>query len=130
MILTIFIMFPNCSCDSISTVFVSLAACCASGLGNHPTIMLLNGATAVVLFYVAHWQTYITGTLKFGKFDVTEAQVCIMGIHLLSFFFGVEIWQRKVLGGIQLWFLMASFSLCTAFFVLINFCRTFAKGKA
>jgi hypothetical protein len=115
-------------CDSISTVFVSLAACCASGMGNYPSLMLLNGATAVTLFYIAHWSTYITGTLQFGKFDVTEAQCCIMMIHLLTFFFGVDVWQSKILG-FQLWALMATFSLCTAFLVVVNFCRTFAKGK-
>lgn len=115
-------------CDSISTVFVSISACCASGLGNHPTAMFLNCATAIILFYVAHWQTYITGTLRFGKFDVTEAQVCIMGIHVFSFMFGVDAWRMKVLGSIEVWFLMASFSLCTAFLVLVNFCRVFTKG--
>lgn len=114
-------------CDSISTVFVSISACCAAGLGHHPTAMFLNCTTAVVLFYVAHWQTYITGTLRFGKFDVTEAQVCIMMIHLFSFFFGVDAWSTQFMG-VQLWFLMATFSLCTAFFVLVNFCRTFSKG--
>lgn len=89
--------------------------------------MYLNCSCAVVLFYVAHWQTYITGTLRFGKFDVTEAQVCIMMIHIVSFFFGVDAWTTQLLG-VPLWFLMASFSLCTATFVLINFCRIFSKG--
>lgn len=127
--LTSYFWFVLFRCDSISTVFVSIAACCASGLGQHPTAMFLNCATAVILFYVAHWQTYITGTLKFGKFDVTEAQVCIMMIHTFSFVFGVDAWQSRVLGSsVQLWFLMASFSLCTAFFVLVNFCRIFSKG--
>lgn len=115
------------SCDSISTVFVSMSACCAAGLGFHPNWMFLNCTVAVVLFYVAHWQTYITGTLRFGKFDVTEAQVCIMIIHLFSFFFGPSVWQTRFLG-LQLWFLMTSFSTCTAFLVLVNFCRTFSKG--
>lgn len=81
----------------------------------------------MVLFYIAHWQTYITGTLKFGRFDVTEAQMCIMMIHVFSFLFGVDAWQSKVLG-MQLWFIMATFSLVTATFVLINFCRVFSKG--
>ena len=89
--------------------------------------MFLNCITALVLFYIAHWQTYITGTLRFGKFDVTEAQICIMFIHIFSFLFGVEAWHAKVLG-IEFWFLMASFSLCTAFLVLVNFCRVFTKG--
>jgi hypothetical protein len=105
-----------------------MSACCAAGLGFHPTAMFLQCIIAVILFYVAHWQTYITGTLRFGKFDVTEAQCCIMVIHTLSFFFGPGIWSKSVIGGFQLWFFMASFSSCTAFFVLVNFCRTFSQG--
>lgn len=120
------INFP-CRCDSISTVFVSIAACCASGLGNHPNVMFLSCISAVVLFYIAHWQTYITGTLRFGKFDVTEAQVCIIGIHSMTFLLGVDAWHTKI-AGVELWFLMAAFSLTTAFFVLVNFVRILHKG--
>ncbi|CRK95571.1 CLUMA_CG009035, isoform A [Clunio marinus] len=114
-------------CDSISTVFVSISACCASGLGNHPSAMFLNCTIAVILFYVAHWQTYITGTLKFGKFDVTEAQFCIIFIHTMSFFFGIEVWRTKILGT-ELWFGMAIFYISTSFLVLANFCRIFSTG--
>lgn len=89
--------------------------------------MFLNCTTALVLFYVAHWQTYITGTLRFGKFDVTEAQVCIMMIHTVSFLFGAGIWHSRFMS-VELWFFMASFSLVMAFCVLVNFCRTFSKG--
>lgn len=81
----------------------------------------------MVLFYIAHWQTYISGTLKFGKFDVTEAQMCIIMIHTISFLFGVDFWNIQLFG-IQLWFLIASFSLCTATVVLLTFCRVFSKG--
>jgi hypothetical protein len=90
--------------------------------------MYINCTTAMVLFYVAHWQTYITGTLRFGRFDVTEAQVCIMGIHMMSFFFGPQVWHVRAIAGLPFWFIMSAFSCTTAFFVLVNFCRTFSKG--
>lgn len=51
-----------------------------------------------------------------------------MAIHLISFFWGPELWHMRILGGIQLWFLMSSFSLSTAFIVLINFAQTVRKG--
>jgi hypothetical protein len=105
-----------------------MSACCASSLGYHPTMMFINCSVAMILFYVAHWQTYITGTLRFGRFDVTEAQVCIMGIHLMSFLFGSEVWHVRTIAGVQLWFIMSAFSCITAFFVLVNFSRTFSKG--
>lgn len=112
---------------SLLSVFVSMSACCACSLGYHPTMMYIHCTTAMILFYVAHWQTYITGTLKFGKFDVTEAQMCIMGIHLMSFFFGPSVWHTH-LAGIQLWLLMTIFSSCMALVVIVNFCRTLTKG--
>lgn len=50
----------------------------------------------MTLFYCAHWQTYVSGTLRFGKVDVTEAQFTIMGIHMISAFFGSDIWKTEV----------------------------------
>ena len=37
-----------------------------------------------------------TGTLRFGKIDVTEAQYGIIGLHLLTFIFGSNMWQQNV----------------------------------
>lgn len=48
------------------------------------------------LFYTAHWQTYVSGTLLFGKFDVTEAQITIIIMHIISAIFGVSIWSSQV----------------------------------
>lgn len=38
----------------------------------------------------------MSGTLRFGKVDVTEAQVTIMIIQLISAIFGSNIWTTKV----------------------------------
>lgn len=50
----------------------------------------------MTLFYCAHWQTYVSGTLRFGKVDVTEAQATIMIIQMVSAIFGSNIWTTKV----------------------------------
>ncbi|XP_039279157.1 choline/ethanolaminephosphotransferase 1 [Nilaparvata lugens] len=84
-------------CDSISTVFVALSACIAVRLGFNPVWMFFQTFCAITLFYCAHWQTYVSGTLRFGRIDVTEAQFTIMGIHLVSFIFGPKIWETQVL---------------------------------
>lgn len=55
----------------------------------------------MTLFYCAHWQTYVSGTLRFGKVDVTEAQVVIMGIHIISAVFGPAVWTTKVCIGYE-----------------------------
>ncbi|XP_013109312.2 cholinephosphotransferase 1 isoform X6 [Stomoxys calcitrans] len=90
-------------CDSISTVFVALSACISCQLGHYPNWLFFQCFCAIGLFYCAHWQTYVSGTLRFGKIDVTEAQFTIMGIHMISFFFGPEIWMTKIFGNLELW---------------------------
>ncbi|XP_014612037.1 PREDICTED: cholinephosphotransferase 1 isoform X5 [Polistes canadensis] len=83
-------------CDSISTVFVALSACIAVQLGYYPTWMFFQCFCAMTLFYCAHWQTYVSGSLRFGKVDVTEAQFTIIGIHLISAIFGPRIWMMEL----------------------------------
>ncbi|XP_029036923.1 choline/ethanolaminephosphotransferase 1 bbc isoform X3 [Osmia lignaria lignaria] len=83
-------------CDSISTVFVALSACIAVQLGYYPTWMFFQCFCAMTLFYCAHWQTYVSGSLRFGKVDVTEAQFTIITIHLISAIFGPKIWMMEI----------------------------------
>ncbi|XP_076034668.1 choline/ethanolaminephosphotransferase 1 bbc isoform X2 [Oratosquilla oratoria] len=85
-------------CDSLSTVFVSLSVCCAVQLGTHANWMFFQCMMAVTLFYCAHWQTYVSGTLRFGFIDVTEAQFGVMAILMVSSVFGSSFWSSKVPG--------------------------------
>ncbi|XP_014285951.1 choline/ethanolaminephosphotransferase 1 isoform X8 [Halyomorpha halys] len=82
-------------CDSVSTVFVAVSACISVQLGAYPSWMFFQCFCALTLFYCAHWQAYVSGTVKFGRVDVTEAQVTIIGIHLISAVFGPEVWSWK-----------------------------------
>uniref|UniRef100_A0A1A9VLL8 diacylglycerol cholinephosphotransferase n=2 Tax=Glossina austeni TaxID=7395 RepID=A0A1A9VLL8_GLOAU len=90
-------------CDSISTVFIALSACISCQLGHYPNWLFFQCFCAIGLFYCAHWQTYVSGTLRFGKIDVTEAQLTIIGIHLISTVFGPEFWLTKIFGNLELW---------------------------
>ncbi|XP_033343850.1 cholinephosphotransferase 1 isoform X2 [Bombus vosnesenskii] len=83
-------------CDSISTVFIALSACIAVQLGYYPTWMFFQCFCAMTLFYCAHWQTYVSGSLRFGKVDVTEAQFTIIMIHLISAIFGPQVWMIEI----------------------------------
>ncbi|XP_017772688.1 PREDICTED: choline/ethanolaminephosphotransferase 1 isoform X2 [Nicrophorus vespilloides] len=85
-------------CDSVSTIFVALSACIAVQLGNYPEWMFFQCFCAMTLFYCAHWQTYVSGTLRFGKVDVTEAQYTIIGLHTVSALFGSNIWKTMIPG--------------------------------
>ncbi|XP_025417164.1 cholinephosphotransferase 1 [Sipha flava] len=80
-------------CDSISTVFITLSTCVSVKLGEYPSWMFLQSFFAVALFYLAHWQTYVSGTLRFGRFDVTETQISIIFVHIMSAVFGTSIWD-------------------------------------
>ncbi|KQS62732.1 uncharacterized protein Dere_GG22487, isoform F [Drosophila erecta] len=82
-------------CDSISTVFVALSACISCQLGHYPNWLFFQCFCAIALFYCAHWQTYVSGTMRFGRIDVTEAQFSIIAIHLVSAALGPEIWLTK-----------------------------------
>jgi len=86
-------------CDSLSTVFVSVASCCAVRLGMYPGWMLFQCLCASTLFYCAHWQTYVSGTLTFGTIDVTEGQIVVMLVMLTSSiesFFNMDIWSSSL----------------------------------
>lgn len=110
-------------CNFMFLVFVALSACIAVQLGYYPTWMFFQCFCAMTLFYCAHWQTYVsgkklrhawelaiaptnsfifhhkrrwTGSLRFGKVDVTEAQFTIIAIHLISAIFGPKVWMMEV----------------------------------
>ncbi|NWS76441.1 CEPT1 ethanolaminephosphotransferase, partial [Crotophaga sulcirostris] len=53
-------------CDSLSTVFVVLGTCVAVQLGTNPDWMFFCCFAGTFMFYCAHWQTYVSGTLRFG----------------------------------------------------------------
>ncbi|GBP07524.1 hypothetical protein EVAR_4866_1 [Eumeta japonica] len=88
-------------CDSISTVFIALGACISVKLGDYPTWMFFQCFCAMTLFYCAHWQAYVTGTLRMGRIDVTEAQYSIITLHLISAIFGANIWTTQIGGAVE-----------------------------
>ncbi|XP_071452388.1 cholinephosphotransferase 1 isoform X4 [Hetaerina americana] len=116
-------------CDSISTVFVAVSACISVQLGYYPTWMFFQCFCAMALFYCAHWQTYVSGKLRFGKVDVTEAQITIIFIHLISAVFGSSIWSTKI----PLTTVHLSQAVCAVFFIgyahiFLTFCQTIHTG--
>ena len=77
-------------------MFVVLALACSLRLGQAPWFMFLTVNLAMAAFHVAHWQTYVTGTLRFGRVDVTEAQLCTYAIFMVSGLFGDYVWSINV----------------------------------
>lgn len=83
-------------CDSLSTIFIALIVAITCKLGFSPTLLFFQCSFAICLFYTAHWQTYVSGTLRFGKFDVTEIQFSIMFMLLLTACLGSSIWSTVI----------------------------------
>jgi choline/ethanolamine phosphotransferase len=98
----------------MSTVFVTLAGACTMGMGYLPYWMMYQCYTGSFLFYLAHWQTYVTGQMRFGNFDVTEAQMCMMFVMMCSAMFGTEFWSLKLLGFLPLRWLPLVFATLAA----------------
>ena len=65
----------------------------------HTLVLIHSDHSSLSLFYCAHWQTYVSGTLQFGYIDVTEGQIVVMGVMLISSledFLDIDIWMSSV----------------------------------
>lgn len=80
------------------------------------------------LFYIAHWRAFISGTLHFGKIDVTEAQYGVIGVHLLTFFFGPQFFSQKLFGKFEIFYLIIGVTVVTGFLVISDFVSTIRRG--
>ncbi|XP_021357685.1 choline/ethanolaminephosphotransferase 1-like isoform X1 [Mizuhopecten yessoensis] len=104
-------------CDSVSTVFVTVGLTTAMKMGEEPCYMMFEVLAGLYLFYQAHWQTYVTGTLIFNKFDVTESQFGIIGVYFICAIIGPGVWDTVVPGvGLTLRALAVVGSLLPALF--------------
>ncbi|XP_054844175.1 cholinephosphotransferase 1 isoform X2 [Eublepharis macularius] len=83
-------------CDSVCAVFIGIGTCLAVRLGTSPDWLFFCTFIASFLFYCAHWQTYVSGMLKFGKFDVSEVQIAVIILFLLSAFGGTTMWDNQI----------------------------------
>ncbi|XP_010564588.1 PREDICTED: cholinephosphotransferase 1 isoform X2 [Haliaeetus leucocephalus] len=116
-------------CDSISTVFVVLGSCIAIRLGTNPDWLFFCCFVGLFMFYSAHWQTYVSGILRFGKVDVTEVQIAITMLLLISAYGGTAIWDYKVpLVGLELKFVAVFGILCGTALSFFNYFRVIFGG--
>ncbi|XP_063811018.1 choline/ethanolaminephosphotransferase 1 [Pseudophryne corroboree] len=116
-------------CDSLSTVFVVLGTCIAVQLGTHPDWMFFCCFAAMFMFYCAHWQTYVSGILRFGIFDVTEVQIFIITMHLLAVIGGPDLWQSMIpVLNVQVKLAPAFCTVAGTIFSSINYFRVIFTG--
>jgi len=82
-------------CDAVTTSLVTLTVYSATGVGTGWALlgaMLLN----LTLFYMAQWEEYHRGILELGYINVTEAQVVVMIMYLMSYFLGSSWWLKSI----------------------------------
>ncbi|XP_072569394.1 choline/ethanolaminephosphotransferase 1-like isoform X2 [Paramormyrops kingsleyae] len=116
-------------CDSLSTVFVVLGTCIALQLGTHPDWMFFCCFAGMFLFYCAHWQTYVSGTLRFGMFAVVEVQLSLGLLQMLTAAFGPEFWNLTIpVISIQMKIVPAIFTVVGAIFSCMNYFRVIFTG--
>lgn len=117
-------------CDSVSVVLVIVSLCITLQLGFSPDLMYFECFTAMFIFYAAHWQTYCSGTLKFGYVDVTEGQWSVIALFLVTACFGPSFWSAKVpLFGVQLKLVPVLIGVAGAFVAIQSYFRViFIQG--
>lgn len=116
-------------CDSLSTVFVVLGSCIAVQLGTHPGWMFFCCFAGMFMFYCAHWQTYVSGTLRFGIIDVTEVQIFIISMYLLAAVGGTAFWQFPLpVFQMPIKMIPAILTVLGAIFSCTNYFRVILRG--
>ncbi|CAB1336872.1 unnamed protein product, partial [Coregonus sp. 'balchen'] len=81
------------------------------------------------MFYCAHWQTYVSGTLRFGIVDVTEVQFFIIIMYLLAAIGGSAFWQFLIpVANIQIKIIPAILTVAGAIFSCTNYFRVIFTG--
>ena len=90
-------------CDSLTNLVFSTALACALSMGYlNPFLMLGFCYLTLIYFYLAQWQTYVTGQMRFGYFDVTELNVGLMVMMVFTSIMGSNYWGTRVLNYLTL----------------------------
>ncbi|KAG9334499.1 hypothetical protein JZ751_007582 [Albula glossodonta] len=137
-------------------LFVVLGTCIAVQLGTNPDWMFFCCFAGMFMFYCAHWQTYVSGTLRFGivtelgyrpelqiclevvqmlaamlgpGIDVTEVQIFIIIMYLLAAVGGSAFWQSSIpVINIQFKIVPAICTVLGAIFSCTNYFRVIFTG--
>jgi len=84
--------------DSISTFLVWLSVGLTIQGGHVPIMLFLTTIIGMLLFYMSHWVHYVTGSLRFSKFDVIEIQYIAILTFVVTGVFGHDFWNWNLYG--------------------------------
>lgn len=114
-------------CDSVSVCLVSVSVAVSLQLGELPEFLFVFTFLSYFMFYAAHWQTYVSGTLKFGLIDVTEGQLIYSSVMMISGALGPQFWSSSLFG-VQLRLWAIGVGLCISFYTLYQHFQIIRKG--
>ncbi|XP_007956495.2 cholinephosphotransferase 1, partial [Orycteropus afer afer] len=93
---TVYRIYNDRAYKEVFELFMAVGASIAVRLGTHPDWLFFCSFIGMFMFYCAHWQTYVSGVLRFGKVDVTEIQVALIIVFMLSTFGGATMWDYTI----------------------------------
>jgi ethanolaminephosphotransferase len=88
-------------CDALCSLFNVLGAAVSCRIGaTWPAYVALTSVS--ISFYMAQWDEYHTGVMSCGNgyYGVTEGQLTLVGVHLITFVLGPEFWGLELLPSI------------------------------
>ncbi|KAI0978896.1 hypothetical protein GJ496_004912 [Pomphorhynchus laevis] len=118
-------------CDAITCVIIGLQALVVVQAGRDPWIMFTGYFTVIATYYCAHWQTYVTGRLRFGYLDVTEAQVSLIIVYITCFIWQNNYWNFEIGSdefSITLRSLFATLLICGCMRAIVDSITVISKG--
>ncbi|XP_064482379.1 cholinephosphotransferase 1-like isoform X2 [Ornithodoros turicata] len=107
-------------CDALSTFFLTTSIAIALRLGDSPVLLVTFFFLSMSGFYSTHWQDHVTHVMVFGKVDVSECQFLMIIIHLVSAFYGQNLWLTKVLHHLELRQLLMLMTFVSLTFVIAS----------
>lgn len=85
----------GCDCVCLSACTLGYCASLQFGFGL-PTFAAL--CVSWLPYYLAQWESYTTGVTRTGGslFGITEIELVVAGIHVISGVFGPEVWRMRL----------------------------------
>mmetsp|Transcript_98234 Transcript_98234/g.275027 ORF Transcript_98234/g.275027 Transcript_98234/m.275027 type:complete len:404 (-) Transcript_98234:163-1374(-) len=89
-------------CDGVTLSAITIGHCVSAQYGLTP-LTLCALCVSWVPWWVAQWEAYHTGVVRTGSavFGVTEIQLIVAGIHVVTAVFGNALWSLPLVGSFE-----------------------------
>lgn len=84
--------FFDHGCDAVSNLLLILCSGGAVALNEHPNMFISLIIFQMTLFYCYHWQSYVTGVLRFNRYHCYHGNVYICVYSVEQYSGGEKLW--------------------------------------